>query len=58
MELYDENLEEKKSKVPMIIGISIGVLVFLTILIVVGIIYLKSLRLRTIVRSLFLFNVF
>ena len=42
MELYDENLEEKKSKVPMIIGISIGVLVFLTILIVVGIIYLKS----------------
>lgn len=43
MELYDETSEQKKSKAPMIIGISIGVLVLITILIVLGIIYLKSL---------------
>ena len=42
MELYDENLEEKKSKIPMIIGISIGILLVMTILIVYGIIYLKN----------------
>jgi len=42
MELYDENLEEKKSKIPTILGISIVVLIILTILIVAGIIYLKN----------------
>ena len=42
MELYDETSEQKKSKVPMIIGITIGVLVLITILIVIGIIYLKN----------------
>ena len=42
MELYDENVEEKKSKTPMIIGISIAVLVVITILIVFGIFYLKQ----------------
>ena len=42
MELYDENLEQKKSKVPMIIGICIVLLILLTILIIAGIIYLKS----------------
>ena len=42
MELYDENIEEKKSKAPMIIGISIAVLVVITILIVLGILYLKQ----------------
>ena len=42
MELYDETSEQKKSKAPMIIGISIGVLVLITILIVIGIIYLKN----------------
>lgn len=42
MELYDENVEQKKSKIPMIIGICIAVLVIITILIVVGIIYLKN----------------
>ena len=43
MELYDEQVEQKKSKTPMIIGIFIGILVVLTILVVVGIIYFKSL---------------
>ena len=42
MELYDENVEQKKSKVPMIIGISIAILVVITILIIYGIIYLKN----------------
>ena len=42
MELYDENVEETKSKVPMIIGICIAVLVVITILIVFGILYLKQ----------------
>jgi len=41
MELY-ENVEQKKSKVPMILGICIAVLVVLTILIVVAIVYLQS----------------
>lgn len=42
MELYDEEVEQKKSKVPMIIGICIAILVVITILIVVGIFYLKN----------------
>ena len=42
MELYDETSEQKKSKAPMIIGISIAILVVITILIVIGIIYLKN----------------
>ena len=42
MELYDEEVEQKKSKIPMIIGISIAVLVVITILVIYGIIYLKS----------------
>ncbi|MBQ2836163.1 MAG: WG repeat-containing protein [Clostridia bacterium] len=42
MELYDENINEKKSKIPMIIGICIAILIVLTILIIFGIIYLKN----------------
>lgn len=42
MELYDETSEQKKSKAPMIIGITIAILVVITILIVIGIIYLKN----------------
>ena len=42
MELYEDNLEQKKSKVPMIIGICIVILVLLTSFIIVGIIYLKK----------------
>lgn len=42
MELYDEEVDQKKSKVPMIIGICIAILVVITILIVVGILYLKD----------------
>lgn len=42
MELYDEDLEQKKSKTPLVIGICITILVFITILIICGIIYLKS----------------
>ena len=42
MELYDENVEEKKSKAPMIIGISIIILVIITGLIIYGIFYLKE----------------
>lgn len=42
MELYDDNSEQKKSKVPMIIGICIFILVLLTGLIIAGIIYLKN----------------
>ena len=42
MELYDEEKEQKKSKAPMIIGICIAILVAITIMIVVGIIYLKN----------------
>lgn len=42
MELYDESVEETKSKAPMIIGICIGILVVITILITIGIIYLKN----------------
>ena len=42
MELYDENINEKKSKTPMIIGICISILIILTILIVLGIIYLRN----------------
>lgn len=41
MELYDEDVEQKKSKAPMIIGICIAILVVITILIIVGILYLK-----------------
>lgn len=43
MELYEEYYNnKKKSKLPMIIGISIAILVIITILIIYGIIYLKS----------------
>ena len=42
MELYDENINETKSKAPLIIGISIAVLLIITILLVFGIFYLKS----------------
>lgn len=42
MELYDEQLENKKSKIPMIIGILIAILVLMTVLVVVAIIYLKA----------------
>lgn len=43
MELYDEDKEQKKSKVPMIIGISIVILVLLTIFVVAQIMHLKKL---------------
>ena len=42
MELCDEKLENKKTKIPMIIGILIAILVLMTVLVVVAIIYLKS----------------
>lgn len=42
MELYDEVSEQKNSKAPKIIGISIAVLLVITILIIIGIIYLKN----------------
>ena len=47
MELYYENLEQKKSKVPIIIGICVVVFILLTVLIIAGIVYLKS-SIRTI----------
>lgn len=42
MELYDEQINEKKSKAPAIIGICISILVIITMLIIFGIIYLKN----------------
>lgn len=42
MELYDEDVEQKKSKAPMIIGVCITILVVITILIICGILYLKT----------------
>ena len=42
MELYDEQLEKQKNKIPMIIGILIAILVLMTVLVVVAIIYLKG----------------
>lgn len=42
MELYDEEVNEKKSKTPMIIGICVGILVVITILITIGIISLRN----------------
>ena len=42
MELCDEKLENQKTKIPMIIGILIAILVLMTVLVVVAIIYLKS----------------
>lgn len=42
MELYDNVVEQKKSQIPMIIGICITILVIITVLIIFGIIYLKS----------------
>lgn len=42
MELYDRDVEQKKSQIPMIIGICITVLIVITIMIIVGIIYLKN----------------
>lgn len=41
MELYEE-IEEKKSKAPLIIGISITILLILTAVVVVGIMYVKD----------------
>lgn len=42
MELYDDYVAQKKSKAPMIIGVCIAILVVITILIIFGILYLKS----------------
>lgn len=42
MELYDDYVEQKKSNAPMIIGVCIAILVVITILIIFGILYLKS----------------
>ena len=42
MELYDGVGEQKKSQVPMIIGICIAILLVITVLIICGIIYLKN----------------
>jgi len=42
MELYDEQKELSKSKVPLIIGICITVLIIMTITVIYGIFYLKS----------------
>ena len=42
MELYVEEEEKKKNKLPMIIGICIAVLIVITIAIILGIIYLQS----------------
>lgn len=42
MELYDDRITEKKSKIPAVIGITILILVMLTILVIMGIIYLKA----------------
>lgn len=43
MELYDEQVETKKSNIPIIIGILIGILMLMIILVVGAIIYLKGL---------------
>jgi len=42
MELYDEKVEETKSKLPKIIGILVGILIFITCIIIGCIIYLQS----------------
>ena len=42
MELYDEAVEQKKSKAPIIIGVCIVILVVITALIIYAIIYLKN----------------
>ena len=42
MELYQENENMKKSKLPMIIGICIGILVVMIIAIICAIVYLRS----------------
>ena len=42
MELYEEVRNEKKSKLPMIIGICIAVLIIIIITIIFGIIYLEN----------------
>ena len=42
MELYDDEKEQKKSKVPMIIGIIIAILIVITVAVVLGILYLKN----------------
>lgn len=42
MELFDEVKQQKKSKAPMIISVCIGVLVFITILVIMAIMYLKN----------------
>lgn len=42
MELYDEKVEQKKSKAPMIIGVCIAILGVITMLVIMAILYLKS----------------
>ncbi len=42
MELYDEEKEQIKSKVPLIISICIAILVVITIIVIAGILYLKG----------------
>lgn len=42
MELYDEELDKKKSKLPMIIGICVGILTLITVAIIICILYLQS----------------
>jgi len=42
MELYDEKVEQRKSKEPIIIGICIVLLLIMTVLVICGIIYLKN----------------
>lgn len=42
MKLYDEELEKKKSKVPMVIGICVAILTVITLIIIFCIIYLQS----------------
>lgn len=42
MELYDEKVEDKKSKLPKIIEILVGILIFITCIIIGCIIYLQS----------------
>lgn len=42
MELYDEKIDEKKSNLPIIVGICVAILIVMVIIIVFGIIYLRS----------------
>ena len=42
MELYDHSVKQKKSKMPIIIGVCIAILLMLTVLIIYAIIYLQN----------------